>query len=235
MLGKNACADYRRFPRGARSRSLIMRPSMLSEAIIASILGILLASCGTARYVAPPDVADLTGFVLIIREMPDGSVVHTWQRADDVELSRSTLVSGYASSTGHIVLAMSHQRDCDEELKECMRECMSRPLPPGFGHITSGGRGKGGKEEYCSRRCMQPYLDCSKLQELQPQEFTAIDTAVDWLKRHRKSVLVGSVVVIAGVALVVVSAGAGLVILAPAVILASSEKTLESCIAAVSP
>ena len=82
---------------------------------------------------------------------------------------------------------------------------------------------------------MQPYLDCSKLQELKPQEFTAIDTAVDWLKRHRRSILVGSVVVIAGVAFVVVSAGAGLVVLAPAVILASSENPLASCIAAVSP
>lgn len=116
-----------------------------------------------------------------------------------------------------------------------MRECMSRPLPRGFGHITSGGRGKGGKEEYCNRRCMQPYLDCSKLQELRPQEFTAIDNAVDWLKRHRKSILLGSVVVIAGVVFVVVSAGAGLLVLAPAVLVASTAVASEACIAAVSP
>jgi hypothetical protein len=82
---------------------------------------------------------------------------------------------------------------------------------------------------------MQPYLDCSKLQELKPQEFTAIDNAVDWLKRHRKSILVGSVVIIAGVVFVVVSAGAGLLVLAPAVILASSGTASLSCIAAVSP
>jgi hypothetical protein len=42
----------------------------------------------------------------------------------------------------------------------------------------------------------------------------------DWLKRHHQSILVGSVVVIAGVAFVAVSAGAGLVVLAPAVLLA---------------
>ena len=116
-----------------------------------------------------------------------------------------------------------------------MRECMSRPLPRGFGHITSGGRGKGGKEEYCNRRCMQPYLDCSKLQELRPQEFTAIDNAVDGLKRHRKSILVGSVVVIAGVVFVVVSAGAGLLVLAPAVLVASTAVAPKACIVAVSP
>jgi hypothetical protein len=199
------------------------------------MLGVLLSSCSTTRHVTPPDIAELSGFVLIIRELHDGSVAHSWQRAEEVELSQATSDIGYPAPTVPIVLAVSHPRDCDEELRECMRECMSRPLPRGFGHITSGGRGKGGKEEYCNRRCLQPYLDCSKLQELKPQEFTAIDTAVDWLKRHRKSILVGSVVVIAGVAFVVVSAGAGLVVLAPAVILASSENTLEPCIAMVSP
>jgi len=82
---------------------------------------------------------------------------------------------------------------------------------------------------------MQPYLDCSELQELKPHEFTATDSAVEWLKRHRKSILVGSVVVIAGVVFVVVSAGAGLVIVAPAVLLASSTTVSGTCLVAVSP
>jgi hypothetical protein len=212
-----------------------MQPHTTSEAFVASMLGVLLAACSPARHIAPPGHEELTGFVLAIRELPDGSIIHTWQHAEDAGLSLSSLSAEYPSSARPIMLAMSHARDCDEELRECMRECMSRPLPPGFGHITSGGRGKGGKEEYCNRRCMQPYLDCSKLQEMQPQEFTAIDSAMDWLKRHRKSLLVGSVVVIAGVAFVVVTAGAGLVVLAPAVLLASSEAPPDSCIAVVSP
>ncbi|RKH54994.1 hypothetical protein D7V93_24145 [Corallococcus llansteffanensis] len=41
----------------------------------------------------------------------------------------------------------------------------------------------------------------------------------DWASRHRKSLLVGSLVVIAGVVFVVVSAGAGLVVLAPTLLL----------------
>ncbi|RKH05649.1 hypothetical protein D7V97_23735 [Corallococcus sp. CA053C] len=41
----------------------------------------------------------------------------------------------------------------------------------------------------------------------------------DWASRHRTSLLVGSVVVIAGVVFVVVSAGAGLVVLAPTLFL----------------
>jgi hypothetical protein len=49
------------------------------------------------------------------------------------------------------------------------------------------------------------------------------------------NILVGSVVIIAGVAFVVVSAGAGLVILAPAVVLASPWDTHEPFMAGVSP
>lgn len=101
--------------------------------------------------------------------------------------------------------------------------------------MTSGGRGKGGKEEYCNDRCRQPYLDCSELQELQPQEFTALDSAMDWLKHNHKSILVGSVIVISGVAFVVVSAGAGLLVIVPAVILASSATTSEASTVWVSP
>ncbi len=50
-------------------------------------------------------------------------------------------------------------------------------------------------------------------------EFDAIDPAVDWMKKHREEILVGTVIVIAGVALVAISAGAVL-ILVPIVMLA---------------
>ncbi len=56
-----------------------------------------------------------------------------------------------------------------------------------------------------------------------------------WLKRNHKAILLGSVVIIAGVAFVVVSAGAGLVILAPAVLLASPPAEVEPLMAGVSP
>ncbi|QRO02966.1 hypothetical protein JRI60_46350 [Archangium violaceum] len=60
-----------------------------------------------------------------------------------------------------------------------------------------------------------------ELQERRPREFSAVNDAVDWLKRNHQTILVGSIVVIAGVAFVAVSAGAGLVVLAPAALLAS--------------
>lgn len=57
--------------------------------------------------------------------------------------------------------------------------------------------------------------------------FPAVDSAVHWLKRNHREILVGTVVVIAGVTFVVVVAGTGgaVLILAPAVLLASSANT----------
>ncbi|QRK14164.1 hypothetical protein JQX13_49015 [Archangium violaceum] len=52
--------------------------------------------------------------------------------------------------------------------------------------------------------------------------FSVVDSAVDWLKQHRRELLVGTIVVIAGVAFVIASSGAGLLVLAPAVLLTSS-------------
>jgi hypothetical protein len=157
-----------------------MRLSTAVESTTAMLLSALLVSCGVSRTAVPNSSEALTRFVLVIQELPDGEVSYTWQRAVDFELSRYSHQSNASLEDRHVVLAASRPRDCDEELLECMRECMSRPLPRGDGHITSGGRGLGGKEEYCRGRCNQPYLDCKELQELKPQEFTALDGALDW-------------------------------------------------------
>lgn len=206
---------------------------MIPAGIVALLLGTLLVSCSAPRQIVPSSAEELTGLVLFIRDMPDGTVTHSWLRAEEVDLSEFRTLSSARGAARHIVLATGRQRDCDAENRECIRECMSRPLPRGFGHITSGGRGCGGKEEYCNGKCMQAYRDCTELQELKPREFTAVDNAVDWLKRNRRSVLLGSVVVVAGVAFVVVSAGAGLVILAPAVLLTTPAATPEPYMAGV--
>lgn len=202
--------------------------------VTAAFLGLLLASCGTSRHLASPRAEELPRLVLVIRELPDGSVTHSWQHAEEVDLSPYSRLSSTRGAARRIVLAMGRKRDCDEENRECIDECMSRPLPRGYGHITSGGK-LGGKEKHCTEKCRPAYHDCSRLQELLPQEFTATDSAVDWLKRHRESLLVGSVVVIAGVAFVVLTSGAGLLILAPAVLLSAPTAQPEPSMAGVSP
>ncbi|WNG42610.1 hypothetical protein F0U61_52710 [Archangium violaceum] len=68
-------------------------------------------------------------------------------------------------------------------------------------------------------------------------KFPVVDEAVAWLKRHREELLVGTVVVIAGVTFVVVVAGSGgtALVLAPAVLLVSSDVSSDSQLAAVKP
>jgi hypothetical protein len=168
--------------------------------------------------------------MLVIEASPDGQVSHHWRPAKELELPHG----GYPSSAhlvdGRIVLAGGRQRDCEEENQQCIDKCMNRPLPRGFGHITSPGRKLGGKYKYCDSECRQAYLDCSRLQELlsQPQKFSAVDAGVDWLKRNHEAILVGSVIILAGVTFVVVLAEAGLIILAPVLLLATAKAEDEA-------
>lgn len=196
---------------------------MTPARLIASAHCLLLVSCSTTRSTVSPSAEELTGYVLVIEESPGGQVTEHWRPAEEFDLSWYRFPTSARESTyGRIVrVAKTYQRDCDAENRQCIKMCMSRPLPRGFGHTTSGGRGKGGKLEWCTTQCRQAYVDCQEVEGRQRQEFSAVDEAVDWLKRHHQGLLVGSIVVIAGVAFVTVSAGAGLVVLAPAVLLAS--------------
>jgi hypothetical protein len=201
---------------------------------MAACLCVLLASCAsTTPYLTPLDANELESLVLIIRETAEGKVTHSWQSANDFELPSTQHQASSDSVAGHIVLA-SWTRDCDRELSDCHRNCMSRPVPPDFNQYEYN-RKRGGRSDYCNKICMPPYLDCKELERLRGQEFTAVDTAVDWLKRNHKTILVGTVIVIAGVVFVTVSAGAGAVVLAPALLVTSSEAALAPQYAEVSP
>jgi len=209
-----------------------MKASKTLERLIASSLGVLLFSCGATRYTGPTSTEDLTRLVLIIKELPDGQVTHAWHRAEEFDLSQYTYWSNANSAPGRIVPVSSRKRDCHAEHLECHRECKSSKPPPAYRHIP---RGSARHDSFCWDKCKQPYLDCEKPQELQPREFTAMDGAIDWLKRNREAILVGSIVVIAGVVFVVVSAGGGLAILAPVMLMASSGSPSAPHITAVSP
>jgi len=95
---------------------------------------------------------------------------------------------------------------------------MKRRFPSKYSHIR---RENGSKNDFCQEECLREYMVCLKLQELNALQFNAVNSAVDWLKRNHKELLLGSVVIIAGVAFVTISAGAGAVVLAPIVLVAS--------------
>jgi hypothetical protein len=96
------------------------------------------------------------------------------------------------------------------------------------------------KNEHCRRACRPAYLDCARLKELaerQTVRFQAIDEAVAWVKRNHEELMVGTVVVITGVAFVVAVAGSGglILLLVPAVILASPDVGSKPRVLAVMP
>ncbi|WP_053066960.1 hypothetical protein [Archangium gephyra] len=170
-----------------------------------------------------PAVEELDQYVLVIEESASGRVTHSWRPVESVDLSQFRLQSHAERTYGRLVLAVAaSRRDCDEENRQCISECMSTPVPRGYGHMTIPGRKKGGKHEYCERRCMRPYIDCKNAQGERVLEFSVAGMAVDWLKQYRQEILVGGVVVIAGVAFVAVASGGGALILVPALWVAAS-------------
>ncbi|WP_375767615.1 hypothetical protein NR798_38970 [Archangium gephyra] len=151
--------------------------------------------------------------MLIIKEKPDGHPTHEWRPAQDMDLSQYSYRAGRQSNAGSI-LRITFTRDCEAELHECYQDCMKRPLPPGYGGIKIP-RKAGGKAEWCNRKCIQPYNDCCQLRDVEAQRFEAIEPAVEWAKQHRKEILDGTMIIIAGVAFLAFG-GPGSLILAPA-------------------
>jgi hypothetical protein len=185
----------------------------------------LIFSCSATVHApsGPSGSADLSRYVLIIQETPDGGVSHAWQRLSEFDLSRYPELA----SQGHIeapVLRASFNRDCEAERDSCEEMCKASLKGRNWTHASDRS-----KNAMCSERCMPAYVDCCKLRELADAgklrvSFPVVGSAVDWLKQHHRELLVGTVVVIAGVAFVVVAVGSGggALVLAPFVLMASS-------------
>jgi hypothetical protein len=63
-------------------------------------------------------------------------------------------------------------------------------------------------------------LECLKELEKETREapkltFTNMDSALDWLRKHKTQLIIGTVVVVAGVAFVIMTGGSGALILMP--------------------
>ncbi|HZH14943.1 MAG TPA: hypothetical protein VE057_11370 [Archangium sp.] len=198
------------------------------------LLGALLSGCATtdnAASSASPATGELHRYVLVIQESPSGHITHRWQPIEAFDLSQCAHQPGAQSTYGRVVLAAARPRDCHGEFNHCIDTCMDRPLSEDYAHITSSGA----KNEHCTKGCWQPYLDCEELQGRRPQEFSATNRAVDWLKRNRNELLAGSIVVVTGVVFIVAFPPGALIALIPAAALASSEVACKPYIAAVAP
>lgn len=188
-------------------------------ASVATGLLVILAACSGGQTIPPTETSQELPqrpeeSVLVIRFVPGGLTEHSWQPASEWLQALNDLRASAASASGRIVLASTRPRDCDQEQIDCHRDCMRRRPPYPYGARRSHSHIK-----YCDKKCLDEYSDCLKLQKLEALSFPAIDGAADWLKRHQQEVIIGTTVVVAGAAFVVISAGAGLIVLAPLVLL----------------
>lgn len=219
--------------------SCFMKASMNLKRLLAVQLIALLASCSPTRNTAATRDEDLTRFVLIIQEIPDGSVIHSWQRREEFDLSQYRYQSSNSSIAGSIMLTGASEDRCQAEYDLCVARCMGSRTPFPVDHYVYDpkqyGPWKTGKGRHCYPACMERMANCMKNIGRRPYRFEAVDDAVDWLKRNYKVVVVGSVIVIAGVVFVTVSAGAGAIILVPVVLVAASGEPPSSHITAATP
>jgi hypothetical protein len=89
------------------------------ERLLALMLSVLLAAFSTTQHAGPSNTEDLSRFVLVIRELPDGQLTHTWQNAEGFDLLPYRSSLGSYNAPAGVMLASSQQRDCHEEYLAC--------------------------------------------------------------------------------------------------------------------
>jgi hypothetical protein len=201
---------------------------------MAMSLGLLLVACSATHssVSGPTSAQELSRRVLVLRKMPDGQVTHSWEPLSSFDLSKYPYRASGSTVGGPIVRA-AWTRDCEEEFYACTDMCTKSLRGRNWSHANQGS-----KLETCRERCRPAQNDCNRLRDqAEALKFSVVDGAVDWLKQHHEELLVGTVVVIAGVAFVTVVVGSGgsALILVPAVLLVSSEIPSEPQVAAVEP
>jgi hypothetical protein len=178
------------------------------------VMGCAASGTGTRSTPAESSSGVPTSHLLLIQDARDGTISHTWALIDEADGWRHDGSGGRQGEVdSRIVLASGRQRDCNQEHHECYQRCKRRKPPYPYEYK------KPSHSTYCRETCQEEYMECLKATGQYPVEFMGANEAIEWLKRHRTELLVGAVIVVAGVTFVVVSAGAGVLILAPLAII----------------
>jgi hypothetical protein len=188
------------------------------------LLLVVLACSGVRPPVPTERFQTPQGQFLVIRDTLDEAQAVTWLSASEFDRSLLDQALVRSRDSGPVVLAARRARDCDKEQIECFRRCWKRKPP------YPSERGDPGHYAHCQETCLRAYEDCLARNKLLAQEFSVMDDAIDWLKRHHREVLVGTLITAAGVTFIVVSAGAGALVLAPLVLVADAGSALEGAV-----
>lgn len=160
---------------------------------------------------------ELARYAIVFEQRPDGQVTHTWIPLEELDLAVCVSASGL-------------NEYCDGRHDQCVNDCLrsSRPFAIGYRQYTDTPTQpwRIARSWWCPRNCMQALIECKKGRgewaEQYAAEFDAVEPALDWIKKHRTELVVGTVVVIAGVAFAVAVAGSGgaALVLVPVLVMA---------------
>lgn len=207
-------------------------------------LAVILVACSATRssVAGPTGPQDLTRYALSFEQQADGRVVHSWIPLKEFDLARFQRVLSTIHIRRNIVRVSSSGLDayCDGRHDQCVKDCLKSSTPFVIGYRkylnTQAQPWRIARSWWCPSNCMEASIECKRGRgewaDQYAAEFDAIEPAIDWLKRHRTELVVGAVVVIAGVAFAVVSAGTGgaALILAPLLVIAESFPALPPAV-----
>ena len=217
-----------------------MRPASVTQRAMAVSLVLILISCGTTRYstAEPTGPENLARFALIIKPRADGQVTHEWVPLKDFDMAKLQLAMHSVTINRDIVRVSTSdselQEYCEGRRLQCEQDCLtsSRPFLVDWRRYTDTQvkPWRVARYAWCPKNCLDAKVDCTKrrgkwYEEYSPS-FQAIAPAIDWLEEHHTELLVGTVVVIAGVAfaVVVAASGGGALALAPLVLFAEASR-----------
>ena len=133
--------------------------------------------------------------------------------------ARTYVVDEDASGVGSALGTGGAGYDCDDELNQCFNKCWESSKQP-YPHVEHNEW----YYEYCTRECRKQYMSCieelekeqaEKVKKRPPLEFSSLDAARDWIRAHKQELALGTVVVVAGTAFILVTGGSGALLLAP--------------------
>ncbi|WP_257460019.1 hypothetical protein [Archangium lipolyticum] len=169
--------------------------------------------------------------MLVLEESHDGQVTHSWMPLKDFDLANHQYQMSRMGADPRIVrVSRPAEEYCRGRRKQCEEDCFASSRPIQVGHLIyprHRGPWRINKSWWCPEACGILEDMCRRgmgdWAEESVAEFTEIGPAVDWVRNHREEILVGSIVVIAGVAFVAVMAsGGGALFLVPLLVLAEN-------------
>ena len=215
-----------------------MKMALVPRKLRAAILCLFFISCSATRHPhpGPTGAQDLSRYVLVIEESSDGQALHTWKPLEDFDLTKYPYHASHGGLDGRLVRVATSFSHCAAKQESCIDLCTnsSRPIPvEGEKYPSYLGSWAKNRGRWCQSTCTKFYQMCLNGQgpwaEQQAREFTRVDIAVEWIKRHREEIVTGTIVVIAGVAFVaaVAGSGGGVLCFVPLLAVASADSLSE--------